>query len=857
MSGTINALGRSENGWRTKERVPMPEGTRINIKGTDIYVQRDGVHYEAGSSCLVYDGHIVKGSGIAEANVIIKEFYPKSEKNFFDIDRCEDGSLHVSDTTKGMMSYQRVREQFMLGLTYQTELAKSNAMEIAISPRLQGEWGDSYYVISEIHQGKDLKRESPKTLNEKLSVAFSFVEAMGILHENDYVMLDIKPENFLWIKKPNAVRIIDTDSVIKISDVEDTNRFFMNTEYCAPEFEYIRNKILDDSTQREINSAKKSFINATMDRYVMGIFLYKMFFDTYANENKVPPFERKKELIEQLHSLYQEEVQRKQHKNRKKDFGLIVDILEKLMIKKPRVRRVKGYKGEDEILADLQQVSTLLLSEKFDLRKEISAANANFAAYNLLQKYPLFRYKNEQEEMRVGIYGSHTMRADMLSAVISIGQMLDQKLVVEIVSEDADEFWKEYTDLKNNAALKNAVTWEVDGQVINSEIDTMLVERPLAHIKIMTKEMDRFSSNYYIILEEDIDEQDKKLKRAVEFAGKTGQKTMVAYLGLDEERRLNVDETMTSFDSYVISVDSFSDQYSEKMFSDSIYKMGLMVHYYYNGAMDQESEADLKLLEASFQENMYDLASSERSALHGIYKMYSIGIDYKKPGHFRQYFQKVSDPDVLEDLAWLEHLSWTAYLLTSGNQPISVEELDDYAYKNGNDWKKKLENGKLAHPLIVASGRNTETSLINKKTLDDLSKKDWEQLDPLDRVSCEITKWFFEKKDFFREQYIEWVEKVRRINEAKRFAAPDELNLLESFGLSCIDQIQGIIDGQQVVEKGKWMQLVHTLQCRCDEKRLWDEGRQCLKPVFNALSDRDYKKFDRDLTWAVLDIVSV
>ena len=86
-------------------RVPMPAGTIIPIAGTDIRIARDGENeeYSAGSSCLVYRGHIVSGTGVVPGmQVIIKEFYPMSEDLSID-DRLRDNrrSRRHADGSQG------------------------------------------------------------------------------------------------------------------------------------------------------------------------------------------------------------------------------------------------------------------------------------------------------------------------------------------------------------------------------------------------------------------------------------------------------------------------------------------------------------------------------------------------------------------------------------------------------------------------------------------------------------------------------------------------------------------------------------------------------------------------------------
>ena len=121
----------------------------------------------------------------------------------------------------------------------------------------------------------------------------------------------------------------------------------------------------------------------------------------------------------------------------------LIEILKNMTIDRPS-RRWKI----DKVQKELEQLYFTVASEHLVPRKQYAKANASFAAYNLLYKYPLFKYgllkKDGHKEINVALFGSHAMRHEMLSAVISIGQMLDTRLNIYIVcllytSDAADE----------------------------------------------------------------------------------------------------------------------------------------------------------------------------------------------------------------------------------------------------------------------------------------------------------------------------------------------------------------------------------------------------------------------------------
>ena len=246
----------------------------------DIRIMRDGGDddYSSGSSCLVYRGHILSGTGIVTGmNVIIKEFYPAESGALFDMRRHPDGYLTASPDVEQNNAYRMFRDQFSQGLDYQKELAGSNAMEISVRPLFVSEWGDSIYIISDAHAGLPAEKIH-RTLQDTLSFSVSFAEAMEILHENGYIMTDIKADNFLWIQKPNSVRIIDTDSLVPYRNNARLTRqsLFANKNHWSPELKFLQTKILEGTPEYELAALKKSMLNPNADRFAMGIFFFEM-----------------------------------------------------------------------------------------------------------------------------------------------------------------------------------------------------------------------------------------------------------------------------------------------------------------------------------------------------------------------------------------------------------------------------------------------------------------------------------------------------------------------------------------------------------------------------------------------------
>ena len=982
------------NSGMRNERIPMPAGTILPVSGTDIRIIRDGGDddYSSGSSCLVYRGHILSGTGIVTGmNVVIKEFYPAASGSFFDMKRHSEGYLIAASDVETNSTYRTFREQFRQGLDYQKELAGSNAMEISVRPLFVSEWGDSLYIISDAHAGVPAEK-THKTLKDTLSFSVSFAETMGILHENGYIMTDIKADNFLWIQKPNSVRIIDTDSLVPYKDSCRLARqpLFANKNHWSPELRFLNTKIKEGTPETELVMLKRSMLNPNADRYSMGIFFFELFFNRLPDfsgqdmcfeskprylihmggshagsirgrsahvisasretgtlsDEKVDAFNVQ---MEELINLYGDEIA---------EAGCsapllmqsVLHILRRLLIYDPWKRKKYGYPNDDSIVSDLQTIYTQLTSETLVLRREKASANARFAAYNLLEKHPLFEYPFAEngfspQKLGVAIIGGHAMRPDMLSAVLSIGQMPDLPLHITLAAGDADTFWEEFISDVHNPALARAVTWDYGNNVDDqtgvipchpgnrpAEFDPGLVDRPLAHLTILTQNLDLDSqtsdngfsvtgeescsrkrhenqfpkAGYYILLEEDARKMGAWIREISSFALRRKQKTLISFLYTENRSTQTVLSGENPFLTFSpISTESFTENYSEKMFSEKIYRMGFMAHAYYCGAMQQDAgdspSVDLKTLEQQYRNDIYNITSSERCALHGVYKLAGLGIDKNYPGRFLHYYRKVEDADTLEELAWIEHLSWTAFMLTSGAVPVSMEKFDSYAYQGDNDWKDKRDTGHLHHPLLAASARYARCTLQNIRKTNEVTPEIYGLLDPLDKISVQIARWYDSHREFYRKKYLKWFSALSSLCKEKSRLAfqknTDEadcilylqeetggsvsscdipaakriesvLCIIKNSGLACIDKMGIELRKQDPLYRNIWEETFGQLSLLFEDPLYQNIGtedivdlleygkKRIMKPVFDALECRDFKQSDRNLAFAVIDIIA-
>lgn len=843
--------------WRQRERVPLPKGAELTIEGINIVIDDEPEQVSKGSTCLVYHGHIKNDSeeGIIPGSVIMKEFYPDTMNRdvLMDIQRdAQTNRLLISENTKEKDEYQLRYIQFMQGLVSQKELASSEAMEIGIKPLYYGTYGDSCYIISDAHRGTDLKKVVPETLKDKLNIAVCVAETMEILHETGYMMPDFKPENLLWINKPNLVKIIDTDSLIQYDNLDDRKhkKLFGDRAYLSPNLRKLEEALREETSKSKAERKKRFYLNPQSDIYCIGKYLYELFWNRTFDDGNFKSLDTTM-LTEEFLQIYKGEAKEKS-RLRQTAKGLI-EVIGRMVISDSLKRKIHGYKDVGEVLDALSDIYFGYTSRKYVSRKEIARANATFVAYNMLQKHPLFTYADEENgirQLRVALIGEHAMREKMLSAVLSIGQMTDASLTISVVAADARAFWEDYVSEEKNEALKKAITWSVDGELINDQIDEHLVARSLAHINVITdtsKEMIRTLSmegyRYYVLLSEDGDVNDKWMKILTE--KRSDAPIFIGYV--QDEEEINLKEMDAGDCFYPISTKCYSEYYNEKMFEEKIFDMGVRVHAYYYKCLDKLDSINMDELKEGFCANLYNVESSERCALHAMYKMACVGLYGNIPRKARRFENKLQDPEVLEELSWIEHLSWTASLLTTGAQPESMDNFDIYAYQGDNDWKNKWNPDHMKHVLLVASQKTVPEA-------DWREDASYEKLDDLDQVSHRIFKWYISHKEVFRGTIRTLMKEWDPENEIEKEFRESMSEIVDK----CIDGIGSGTMDQDETDIKEWKKLAAKIKDYAGKEShladLMKKIEHAMRPVVDAYKDRDFKELDRRLVYVAAEV---
>lgn len=271
----------------------MEDGRKIIHKGSildfnDISVEV-GEFIGAGSTAVAYQGAILKTDekNAYDKKAIIKEFYPKlnQEEENTGITRDESTQkLNVSDEIKQSESYREKQELFSKGCDKLFSLSNNRQiMEVIVKPdgNRMYEYGDTLYTISNINNGIPLNKLEYSTLDKKINVIKQMFNTISILNNKGYIMLDFKPENFLWIMEPYKIKILDVDSVIDINKIGREECLAMNEKYCSGNLKMFMQMV---KTYPGLFSGKMNvYINVYENIYNMALFMFEIFFDEDAD----------------------------------------------------------------------------------------------------------------------------------------------------------------------------------------------------------------------------------------------------------------------------------------------------------------------------------------------------------------------------------------------------------------------------------------------------------------------------------------------------------------------------------------------------------------------------------------------
>ena len=254
-----------------KDRISLNKGEELELefraREGQKYIQKAVVEEQIGSgaSCLTYIVRLFTDE-YNSSRMIMKEFYPVSDREEFEIKR--DGTrLRISEETAGSRIYQNMLDGFRCAFHIQAELSDSRAMEVMVRPYHMAEYGDSVYILSDMHLGTVLSRSLVTSLSDKLWLMYRTAEAVQLLNEQGYLYIDLNPSNILWIPSQKAVKLFDVDSIIPLHDLDKVHKIRVTYPYTPPEVEELIEWF-------DVN--KSVFLKPSWDVYCLGLIFSEL-----------------------------------------------------------------------------------------------------------------------------------------------------------------------------------------------------------------------------------------------------------------------------------------------------------------------------------------------------------------------------------------------------------------------------------------------------------------------------------------------------------------------------------------------------------------------------------------------------
>ena len=222
--------------------------------------------------------------------MIVKEFYPHSVRNIWGISRNEaDQRLHIpsmvwrTDVSEPSEITGRLH-QFIRSYDWQKRLySDPRFLEIVVEPEYLAAYGDTYYIISDFHNGRSMKEKMDcfGGLSEKLFLFCYLADLMTILEENGLLFLDVSLDNFLVIDQTAhhyQLRLFDLDSILNLKEIDSLHRadgtIFYHEEYASREIRDLERVLRRNS----FDDIKKDYIERSAAVYSLGVLFFRILF---------------------------------------------------------------------------------------------------------------------------------------------------------------------------------------------------------------------------------------------------------------------------------------------------------------------------------------------------------------------------------------------------------------------------------------------------------------------------------------------------------------------------------------------------------------------------------------------------
>ena len=364
----------------------------------------------------------------------------------------------------------------------------------------------------------------------------------------------------------------------------------------------------------------------------------------------------------------------------------------------------------------------------------MSISNNRFRIYELLFSKPLYLYaqnNNGKLTNNVLILGSGEVGTEAFKAVYWCGQYsLDNQLNITIASANID-------------VLQRQIATEMPAVSVMNDMANISF---IASLDLLTDDafdpilFNKYSYDYVIIALGDNDVNKIVANRVKDslLSACSNHKALVAVF--DESGDAPFSEERFSFDSCDIVVCTFGngealqEDYQRKR--SELERLAFNIDFSY--AMEQDQRCSKAKIRERFNSDPYYSESSYACAVHIPYKLALC--EKFVPSYKEKKIRLLSDAiaaenEIYSELVAVEHNRWVAYMAVNGYSLPTEEQLEAYAYTDGNDHRnKKLK----LHPCMCPCD-NTGHHLDEHYDLWDVDDETmWNGLAALDKTSLKL-----------------------------------------------------------------------------------------------------------------------
>ena len=465
---------------------------------------------------------------------------------------------------------------------------------------------------------------------------------------------------------------------------------------------------------------------------------------------------------------------------------------------------------------------------------------------NLIYVNPLYTYMDNTRILKILVIGNDSYAKTFIDLSLQHGQISGVKLIVRVLCKDA-----RIARIKYFAERPGLLDYiKKDGKRVSISFEEA-GEGEDRKKRIARQINDTSAKINYCFISDGRDEYNRDTARFCSaVTGDAGYKAIFAYRMENE----NLKPGRTGVAVYV-------NRDFEKAVKKKLKNMAYKVHCIWSGTKDEEQN------KRQFRQK-YNAESSMNFAISIKYKLYSLGIDEDDEKlAAKSYADIILKDNNLARLSSFEHRRWAMDLLTKGWCPPKDNMFRDYLEGSINRGVIKDKEHKLHHCLVPSTEETPLKGLAygrNGKEIWDEPGKCDDSLDPLDRVSVEIHRFFRKKSEFITDYSQKNNPDIVRIKDIMNMAGcdPSSIDILNEFSKS-IRKVQSG-DHQAIIGYEKLFREIKDAfgkdrGLRNYLKLLEDRLSFIFRDVFvlaEAHMYRDYKEYDEMLVKQIGNIMN-